>query len=140
MSTEKRFTVAGTSTFNGQSKARFANDMAVRVKTLTKGEHTNIQLLELPKAMTKAEAVEYLQNEGVQTLPELDLTALGNKQVAIAVKIKSAENKSALKTGKTSKTSKASSKTAKPAKKEKTIKAVSTKTSEPAEVATEATV
>ena len=137
MSTEKRFTVAGTSTFNGQSKARFANDMAVRVKTLTKGGHTNIQLLELPKAMTKAEAVEYLQNEGVQTLPELDLTALGNKQVAIAVKIKSAENKSALKT---SKTSKASSKTAKPAKKEKTIKAVSTKTSEPAEVATEATV
>ena len=123
MSTEKRFTVAGTSTFNGQSKARFANDMAVRVKTLTKGGHTNIQLLELPKALTKAEAVEYLQNEGVLINPELDLAALGNKLAAIAVKSKTAENKSALKTGKPAK------KQAKPAK-EKAIKAVSTKSAE----------
>lgn len=133
MSTEKRFTVAGTSTFNGQSKARFANDMAVRVKTLTKGGHTNIQLLELPKALTKAEAVEYLQNEGVLINPELDLAALGNKLAAIAVKTKTTENKSALKTGKPAK------KPAKPAK-EKAIKAVSTKSAESAEVAARAAV
>lgn len=54
------FTVAGTSTLpEGGTKVRFANDI-MRVKVLDKGGHTNIDLIELPKAMTKEEVVEYL--------------------------------------------------------------------------------
>jgi len=120
MSNEKRFTVAGTSTVNGQSKVRFANDLAVRVKTLAKGGHTNIQLITLPTEMTKAEAVEYLQTTGVTINPDIDLTAVGNKQATAAVKTKAAAVKIALKTG--------AKKTpaVKPAA--KTIKTVGTKT------------
>lgn len=56
----KLFTVAGTSTLpEGGTKVRFANDMT-RVKVLVKGGHENIDLIELPKAMTKEEVVEYL--------------------------------------------------------------------------------
>jgi len=57
--TDKLFTVAGTSKVNGSTKVRFANDMT-RVKVLVKGGHDNIDLLELPRAMTKSEVVSYL--------------------------------------------------------------------------------
>jgi len=54
------FTVAGTSTLpEGGTKVRYANDMT-RVKVLVKGGHTNIDLIELPKAMTKEDIVAYL--------------------------------------------------------------------------------
>ena len=54
------FTVAGTSTLpEGGTKVRFANDMT-RVKVLVKGGHENIDLIELPKAMTKEDIVAYL--------------------------------------------------------------------------------
>lgn len=54
------FTVAGTSTLpGGGTKVRFANDMT-RVKVLVKGGHENIDLIELPKAMTKEDIVAYL--------------------------------------------------------------------------------
>jgi len=54
------FTVAGTSTLpEGGTKVRFANDMT-RVKVLVKGGHSNIDLIELPNAMTKEDIVEYL--------------------------------------------------------------------------------
>lgn len=54
------FTVAGTSTLpDGGTKVRFANDMT-RVKVLVKGGHENIDLIELPKAMTKEDIVAYL--------------------------------------------------------------------------------
>ena len=36
MSTTKLYTVAGTSTFNGKTKVRFANDYVSRFKILTK--------------------------------------------------------------------------------------------------------
>lgn len=62
--TEKLFTVAGTATQNGITKARFANDMVARVKILTKSGCTNIDLVELPRAMTKLEALQYLQEQG----------------------------------------------------------------------------
>lgn len=53
------FSVAGTSKRLGQTKVRFANDMT-RVKVLVKGEHEDIDLIELPKAMTKEDIVAYL--------------------------------------------------------------------------------
>lgn len=53
------FNFAGVSTLNGVIKPRFANDM-LRVKTLEKNGHTAINLVQLPNAMTKLEAVEYL--------------------------------------------------------------------------------
>ena len=61
---EKMFTVAGTATQNGITKARFANDMVARVKILTKNNCTNINLVELPRPMTKLEALQYLSETG----------------------------------------------------------------------------
>lgn len=66
MSQEKLFTVAGTATNpNGTTKARFANDLVARIKILNKAGCTNINLVELPRAMTKLEALQYLTEQGV---------------------------------------------------------------------------
>lgn len=63
---EKLFTVAGTATnADGTVKARFANDLVARIKILNKAGCTDINLVELPKAMTKLEALQYLQTQGV---------------------------------------------------------------------------
>lgn len=65
MATEKLFTVAGTATNpNGTVKARFANDLVARIKILNKAGCTDINLMELPKAMTKLEALQHLQSLG----------------------------------------------------------------------------
>jgi hypothetical protein len=59
---EKTFTVAGTATnADGTVKARFANDLVARIKILNKAGCTDINLVELPKAMTKLEALQYIQ-------------------------------------------------------------------------------
>jgi hypothetical protein len=59
---EKTFTVAGTATnADGTVKARFANDLVARIKILNKAGCTDINLMELPKAMTKLEALQYIQ-------------------------------------------------------------------------------
>lgn len=58
------FTVAGVSTQHGSTKVRFANDLASRVKLLAKGGHDPLELVQLPKAMTKAEACQYLLELG----------------------------------------------------------------------------
>lgn len=60
MATDKLFTVVGTSTLNGETKVRFANDV-MRVKVLTKHGHTDINLIELDTAMTKIDAVKVLK-------------------------------------------------------------------------------
>ena len=66
MSQDKLFTVAGTATNpNGTAKARFANDLVARIKILNKAGCTDINLMELPKAMTKLEALQYLTEQGV---------------------------------------------------------------------------
>lgn len=65
MASEKLFTVAGTATNpDGTVKARFANDLVARIKILNKARCTNINLVELPKPMTKLEALQYLQAQG----------------------------------------------------------------------------
>jgi uncharacterized protein YoaH (UPF0181 family) len=66
MATEKLFTVAGTATNpDGTTKARFANDLVARIKILNKAGCTGINLTELPTAMTKLEALQYLQQQGI---------------------------------------------------------------------------
>ena len=64
--TDKLYTVAGTSTLNGETKARFAND-TMRIKVLSKNGHTDIMLVELPKEMTKVEAAQFISG-----LPEFE--------------------------------------------------------------------
>ena len=65
MAAEKLFTVAGTATnADGTVKARFANDLVARIKILNKAGCTDINLMELPKAMTKLEALQHLQSLG----------------------------------------------------------------------------
>ena len=63
---EKTFTVAGTATnADGTVKVRFANDLVARIKILNKNNCTNINLVELPWAMTKLQALQHLQTLGI---------------------------------------------------------------------------
>ena len=55
------FKVTGISTLNGQTKVRFANDLVSRVKILNKDGHKDINLVELPNALSKADAVKHLK-------------------------------------------------------------------------------
>lgn len=55
----KLFTVAGFSTLDGVRKTRVANGLAARIAKLTRTGHTDIQLFELPSAMTKEEAIAW---------------------------------------------------------------------------------
>lgn len=55
------FKVTGISTLNGQTKVRFANDLVSRVKILVKDGHTDIELIELPEALSKEDCVKYLK-------------------------------------------------------------------------------
>ena len=56
------FKVTGISTLNGKTKVRFANDLVSRVKILNKDGHTDINLIELPTAMSKLDAVKHLKS------------------------------------------------------------------------------
>ena len=60
MATTKTYSVVGTSTHNGVTKVRFANDYVTRFKVLIKNRHENIELLELDQEMTKADALKVL--------------------------------------------------------------------------------
>jgi hypothetical protein len=63
MATDKTFSVAGVSTLNGKTKIRFAND-SMRIKILGKNGHTDLDLIDLPREMTKAEIAVHLQSIG----------------------------------------------------------------------------
>lgn len=68
MATSKTFSVAGTSTQNGVTKVRFANDYVGRFKTLIKNGHENIELIELGEDLTKGEICQVLmQHERFQS-------------------------------------------------------------------------
>ena len=58
--TTKTFEVAGTSTHNGVTKVRFANDYVGRFKILAKNGHDNIELIELGEKMSKADVCKVL--------------------------------------------------------------------------------
>jgi len=89
-----KFTVAGVSTHFGVTKVRFANDIVTRTKILSKGTHTSlVELIELPKAMTKAEACQHLLAVGGVFVPytELIIETMAKKEGAPAkvAKVKS---------------------------------------------------
>ena len=60
----KTFTRAGVSTLNGVVTYRFANDVN-RETVLAKNGHTDIQMFELGEAMTKDDAVQFLNAMGI---------------------------------------------------------------------------
>ena len=60
MATSKTFNTAGTSTHNGVTKIRFANDYIGRFKILHKNGHENIELIELGGEFTKAQVCQVL--------------------------------------------------------------------------------
>ena len=62
------FKISGVSTFNGEVKVRFANDMT-RIKILDKGGHTDIVLIDLPHEMDKPEVVKYLLTTELMQTP-----------------------------------------------------------------------
>ena len=55
------FKVTGVSTLNGKTKVRFANDLVSRVKILVKSGHKDIELIELPTTLSKADCVKHLK-------------------------------------------------------------------------------
>ena len=61
------FKVTGISTLNGKTKVRFANDLVSRVKILVKSGHADINLIELPEALSKADCVKYLKTTDLYT-------------------------------------------------------------------------
>ena len=63
MATDKRFAVAGVSTLEGKTKIRFAND-TMRIKILAKNGHTDVNLVDLPREMTKAEIAQHMVEVG----------------------------------------------------------------------------
>jgi hypothetical protein len=69
MATSKTFKVIGISTLNGKTKVRFANDLATRIKNLVKNGHTNVDLFELPEAMTKEAGIAYARANDLFAIP-----------------------------------------------------------------------
>ena len=60
----KTFTFAGTCTENGTTVYKFANK-ATRAKELERFGCTNVNLVELPNAMSKEDAVAFLATKGI---------------------------------------------------------------------------
>jgi len=69
---DKTFKIAGVSKLNGSYKVRFANDMT-RVKVLAKTGHSEIELLELPREMSKPELVTHLKTTELYARPEFKI-------------------------------------------------------------------
>ena len=68
MATSKTFKIVGVSTFKGKRKVRYAQDMT-RVKALIKAGNTDVDLFELPTAMTKEQARAYVVANGLFAMP-----------------------------------------------------------------------
>jgi len=63
------FKVTGVSTLNGKTKVRFANDLVSRVKILVKDGHQDINLVEVPNAMSKLDCIKYLKGSDLYANP-----------------------------------------------------------------------
>ena len=68
--TDKTFTVAGTSNFNGVIKFRFSNDLESRVKHLERVGHTDVNMMRLPEPMTRDDAISYLESLNSEHIEE----------------------------------------------------------------------
>jgi hypothetical protein len=98
-----KFTVAGVSTQHGITKVRFANDIVSRTKLLAKGGHSPLELVELPKAMTKAEACQHLLDTGgvftqwagllIETMAKKEGTVVAKPVKVVPVKAKATVTK-----------------------------------------------
>lgn len=64
---EKLYTVVGKSTLNGKTVNRVANNIN-RAKVLARNGHTDIDLQELPKPMTKEAAIAYYNDVRSSTM------------------------------------------------------------------------
>jgi hypothetical protein len=83
------FKVTGVSTQGGLTKVRFANDFVSRVKMLIKAGHDDIELLELPEAMSKADAVTYLKTtELMQTARFAEAITLADEKYNLNYAVK----------------------------------------------------
>ena len=82
------FTVAGVSTQYGITKVRFANDLVSRFKLLSKGGHSPLELMELPRGMTKSEACQHLLDTGgvFEQWSGIIIETMGKKQGTVASK------------------------------------------------------
>ena len=91
------FTVAGVSTQYGITKVRFANDMVSRYKLLSKSGHSPLELIELPRGMTKSEACQYLLDTGgvFEQWSGLIIETMGKKQGTVISKPVKAKAKAA---------------------------------------------
>ena len=87
MATDKKFAVAGVSTLAGKTKVRFAND-TMRIKILAKNGHTDVELVTLPREMTKAEIAQHMVEIGF---------GKGNAAVEDAIAYVAKKNPSAVK-------------------------------------------
>ena len=77
--TTRTFNLAGFSTLSGKRKVRFANGTPEsRIKVLERNGHTDIDIRELPRAMSKAEAMEFL---GVNDTDEVAPKGVRSKAV-----------------------------------------------------------
>jgi predicted transcriptional regulator len=94
---KESFTVAGVSKLNGKFKVRFTHDLTY-VKGLSKAGNTEIELVDLPKAMTKGECVKHLKTLDMYTRPEYQaaIDAADEKYNGTAVvKVKATKAKTA---------------------------------------------
>ena len=81
------FTVAGVSIHNGQVKVRFCSDKVLRIKNLQKQGDTDIELVDLPQAMDKWHACEFLLNSGKFTRYVNEIIKIqGKKQLISKIK------------------------------------------------------
>jgi hypothetical protein len=65
---EKLFKVGGVSCNHGNYKVRFATDIVWRVKTLSQHD-TDVNIMELPEPMTKAQVVTFLKTTDLYKNP-----------------------------------------------------------------------
>ena len=81
----KLFTFAGTCTEKGVTVYKFAND-AKRAKALERFGCTDVNMIELPKAMDKEAAVDYLGTQGITAgkMPRVAKTATVAKVAKVA--------------------------------------------------------
>lgn len=71
---DKTFNVAGWSTLDGEIKPRFANDL-FRIKVLERNGHKDVQLFQLPNAMTKEAAVAWILEQHPHMAAQLNKPA-----------------------------------------------------------------
>ena len=74
----KTYRVVGISTSpQGETKIRFAQDLVSRIKTLVMRKHTNIVLRETPAPMSKESCIQWMITQADFNKPEVKLLADG---------------------------------------------------------------